>query len=123
MQPERSSYFYDTIEEAAKGYYLDYTGIYTEQIAFVDSNRSDIEDSFEIREIITVAENYHFVFVDFFVGTDRYRDVIEIKEGFEGNFWPFAYFSCYSLKCEDDLDDKIKDWEEDSLRKLLYPFE
>lgn len=119
----RTEYFYDTLEEAAKGYLLDYSGRYNERIAFIDSNRSDIEDSFQIRETITVAEKYNFVFVDFFIGADRFRETIEIKEGFEGKFWPFEYFSCYDLPCDEDLNDKIEDWEEDSIQQYLYPFD
>jgi hypothetical protein len=120
---QRLAYFYDTAEEAAKGYFLDYTGIYSEQISFIESNRKDIEDSFEVREIITVADNYNFVFVDFFVGTDRFREVVRVKKGFDGKFWPFDYFSCYDLPCEDGIDDKIDDWNEDNIRKHLNPYD
>ena len=120
---DRSKYFYDTLEEAAIGSLLDYTGIYSEKISFIDNNRSDIESSIQIREVITVADNYNFVFVDFFVGTDRFREGIRIKKGFEGKFWPFAYFTCYDLPCEDGLMDKFDDWNEDSIRKHLNPYD
>ena len=120
---DRTKYFYDTVEEAAKGNLFDYSGRYSEKISFIDTYRDEIEDSFQIREIITIADNYNFVFVDFFVGTDRFREVIRIKKGFDGKFWPFEYFSCYDLPCEDGIDDKIDDWDEDNIRHHLNPYD
>ena len=65
-------------------------------------------------------DKYYWTFVDFFVGTTKYREVIMSKKMYDGRFVN-EYLSCYSLECSDELEDKIDDWKEDSISTILDP--
>ena len=119
---EMVNWTYDTLEEAVTNAMFDYTGIYREDIYFIENNKDDIKESFRIIETESMHDMYYWTFVDYFVGTTKYREVIESKKMYDGRFTN-QYLSCYTLDCSDELEDKIDDWKEDSLNRKLSPYE
>ena len=112
---------YDTLEEAVMNAMFDYTGIFNEDTYFIENNKYDIKESLRIIETENMHDMYYWTFVDFFVGTDKYREVIKTKKMYDGRYVN-KYLSCYALDCSDELEDKIDDWLEDSLSSKLSPY-
>ena len=119
---EMPDWTYDTLEEAVMNAKFDYNGIYNEEIYFIENNKKEIKESLRIIETESMHDTYYWTFVDFFVGTDKYREVITSKKMYDGRF-SNTYLSCYSLDCSDELDDKIDNWKEDSPSRKLSPYE
>ena len=119
---EMVNWTYDTLEEAVMNAKFDYNGIYNEEIYFIENNKKEIKESLRIIETESMHDTYYWTFVDFFVGTDKYREVITSKKMYDGRF-ANTYLSCYTLDCSDELDDKIDNWNEDSPQKKLSPYE
>lgn len=119
---EMVNWTYDTLEGAVMNAKFDYNGIYNEEIYFIENNKKEIKESLRIIETESMHDTYYWTFVDFFVGTDKYREVITSKKMYDGRF-ANTYLSCYTLDCSDELDDKIDNWNEDSPQKKLSPYE
>jgi hypothetical protein len=119
---EMVNWTYDTLEEAVMNSMFDYVGIFGEEIYFIENNKKEIKESLRIIETESMHDTYYWTFVDFFVGTDKYREVITSKKMYDGRF-SNGYLSCYTLDCSDELDDKIDNWKEDSPSHKLSPYE
>ena len=107
-----------TLEEVVKSKFDRNLGVYNEESAFYRDFNKEILKTLRIVQTDILEEKYHFVFVDFTVGTKVYREVIEIIKMYDGNYIE-DYIGCYSLKCPDELKDKIDEWENGSVRKSL----
>jgi hypothetical protein len=106
-----------TLEEAVKSQF-DVFSIFNETSAFYSDNKEEILKTLRIVETEVFKEKYHFVFVDFTVGTKVYREVFDIVKMYDGNYIA-DYISCYTVKCPDKLEDKVEEWNKGSVRKSL----
>lgn len=114
---ERTDMRFSTIEQLID-HKLTPKYVIDEVSAFQKDFNVEIKQTLQIVETIKLDNKYFWTFIEFTLGAIRYREVVRTKKIFDSSFIQ-NYNSCFTLDCPDELEDKIKEWEKNSISKKL----